>query len=337
MVSAPFGRDVVRKYWLLHDLMRALALRQIEEVVFHEGNLHRQLVRWSGGGQVWVNRGTNDWTVEEHVLPPYGFLARVPSEEGNVEAAIERHEEVIVDWARGPSGYYVNARPVIQNRWPVRPSLESIRLVDGRKLQLSLQWEAERSLPLPLSVFIHFVDEKGEILFQASQKSGEPTTEWLDTVKTQATAVIPDTILAGRKVELRVGLYDPPSGIRAPLLVSTTAVTDPFGNTANRWREGENQERGLDAARGGPDPVLARLNPEGVPIPFDAVTSDGACRLTCDGQVVQLTPLPDSPGCTVRLSWKELPWELPTPRQLEAISEDGETIERRTVRSVYEG
>jgi hypothetical protein len=32
MVSRPFGRDVVRKYWLTAAVMRALALRTIEQV-----------------------------------------------------------------------------------------------------------------------------------------------------------------------------------------------------------------------------------------------------------------------------------------------------------------
>jgi len=39
MVSRPFGRDVVRKYWLTQDLMRALALRTIESVEYHVGGV----------------------------------------------------------------------------------------------------------------------------------------------------------------------------------------------------------------------------------------------------------------------------------------------------------
>ena len=37
MVSDAFSRDVVRKYWLLHDLMRALALRRMEGFEFDGG------------------------------------------------------------------------------------------------------------------------------------------------------------------------------------------------------------------------------------------------------------------------------------------------------------
>ena len=74
MVSSPFGRDVVRKYWLTHDIMRALALRHIKQVTFVDDDLHHQYVQWSDGGHVWVNRGQSDWEVKGYVLPPYGFL-----------------------------------------------------------------------------------------------------------------------------------------------------------------------------------------------------------------------------------------------------------------------
>jgi hypothetical protein len=110
MVSQPFGRDVVRKYWLLADLMRALALRQIEQVEFVGGDMHRQHVVWSGGGEVWVNRGESDWSVAGYTLPQYGFFARVDGKEGPIEAAIARRDGIIVEWSRSPQQTYVNGR-----------------------------------------------------------------------------------------------------------------------------------------------------------------------------------------------------------------------------------
>jgi hypothetical protein len=110
MVPAAFSRDVVRKYWLLHDLGRALALRTIEGVEYAGDDLHRQHVRWSGGGQVWVNRGPSDWTVAGVTLPEYGFLARVPTDAGLVETSIARRNGRVVEMARGPEELYVNAR-----------------------------------------------------------------------------------------------------------------------------------------------------------------------------------------------------------------------------------
>ena len=113
MVSRPFDREVVRKYWLLGDLMRALALRTIESVHYADGDLHRQHVLWSGGAEVWVNRAPSDWQVEGTTLPEFGFLARVPADKGLVEASISRRAGVIVETARSPSQLYVNGRHVV--------------------------------------------------------------------------------------------------------------------------------------------------------------------------------------------------------------------------------
>lgn len=113
MVAHPFGRDVVRKYWLLHDLMRSLALRRMEDFEFAGGNLHRQLIRWEGGTRVWVNRGPEAWPVGDRELPEYGFYARSPVAAGFVEAAIEQKEGVIYEWSAAPEMIYVNARPMV--------------------------------------------------------------------------------------------------------------------------------------------------------------------------------------------------------------------------------
>lgn len=108
MVADPFSRDVVRKYWLLDGLMRALALARIAGFEFPDGSLHRQHVTWENGAEVYVNRGAGDWTAAGHTLPQYGFYAK----QGEVEAAIERAGAGSVEWARSPAALYVNARGV---------------------------------------------------------------------------------------------------------------------------------------------------------------------------------------------------------------------------------
>ncbi len=112
MVSQPFGRDVVRKYWLLDDLMRALAGRRIESVEFVGGDIHHQHVRWEGGGEVWVNRGDMDWTFAgSHKLPPYGFFATVPGAGGTERmVAIERDGNGTEEWSRQGSDLYMYQR-----------------------------------------------------------------------------------------------------------------------------------------------------------------------------------------------------------------------------------
>ncbi len=106
MVSQPFSRDVVRKYWLLDDIMRMFAGRRIESVEFVDGDIHHQHVSWSGGGEAWVNRGEANWLAGvpmtgRHMLPPYGFFASAPDSAGHPLhiAAIELHDEGVMEWA----------------------------------------------------------------------------------------------------------------------------------------------------------------------------------------------------------------------------------------------
>ncbi len=105
MVKQPFGRDVVRKYYLLAPLMKALALATLESVEFDGGDPHRQHIRWSKG-EAWVNRGPGRWNVGGHALPQYGFYAKA----GAVEAAIEQRGGGTVEWSRAKGVLYLNSR-----------------------------------------------------------------------------------------------------------------------------------------------------------------------------------------------------------------------------------
>jgi len=150
MVPRPFGRDVVRKYWLLGRLMRAFSLRTIERVKYApidspspqsspggrgETDLHRQHVRWSGGAEVWVNRGQRDWDVAGVTLPQYGFLARVPTDDGLVETSISRREGIIVETASSPEMLYVNGREPVDRPRRISLSVGQPALRDGRRVE----------------------------------------------------------------------------------------------------------------------------------------------------------------------------------------------------------
>jgi hypothetical protein len=91
---------------LLNDAMKALALDRIDSVEFANNDIHRQHVKWERGGEVWVNRGTEAWTVEGHALPRYGFYLRA----GGTEAAIELRGGERVEWSRSPERRYEEGR-----------------------------------------------------------------------------------------------------------------------------------------------------------------------------------------------------------------------------------
>jgi len=337
MVSQPFGRDVVRKYWLTQDLMRALALRTIESVEFAGDDVHRQHVRWSGGGDVWVNRGAKDWQLPggQPPLPQYGFLARVSTADGVVTAAISRRDGLIVETASSSDQLYVNARQMVATGLRIRPSAPSVTSTDGRKLELAIQWQADDPVPEGYQPFIHFVDSKLEIAFQATFDAQRFQQQRTGRIEMSATAALPDTLGVGEVLELRVGLYSPTrGGPRLALLgtddgerrirlgvVKLTGQADRV--TGIRWEP-------LPAAV---DPYLARQNPEGKLVNFGSVRTAGGCRLVRQEKTLLLVPLPDSGSVRSRfeLAWERLPWQLPAPTHIESLGEDGRVLRRVSI------
>ncbi|MGB9877001.1 MAG: hypothetical protein ACPLPS_04455 [bacterium] len=327
MVPSPFGRDVVRKYWLLHDLMRALALKDIEDVQFVEGDIHKQFVKWDNGGEVWVNRGKEDWQVEGHILPQYGVYARVPAADGTVEVAIEKKEGVIVDWSRSPSMLFVNARPVVSERLPVKVRVESLKFLGDRQAELTLLWEAKKPLPTDMMIFVHFVDKNGEIMFQADHTPPIPTTKWEGSIRSSTRFTLPDKFKAGDEFEMRVGMWDTKTGERARL--------EGYDDGTARIRLGEIKLEGTGGNITGimwtpleekEDPVLARLNPQGRMIDFAGIRTNGAFRLSMDGDALLLTPLPNSPQFEARIKWNSLPWKVKRAEIVEEVDEEGKVL-----------
>lgn len=337
MVPRPFGRDEVRKYWLLADLARALALRQIESVEYVDGDLHRQHVRWSGGAEVWVNRGPADWTVEGTVLPQYGFLARSSTQDGKgtVEASIARRDGVIVEMARSPDRVYVNGRADAGGPLPIRLSVEKMSQGADRQFEFTVRWQADAPLPAGWSPFFHFCDEAGEIVFQANHQPSRFEADRRGTFTAPVVGWIPKEAKAGETYELRAGVYHPGTGERL-------ALSGPDDHT-HRIRLGTlrlegtgNRVTGIawTPHREEPDALLARMNPQGKLIDFGPVVTAAGCRLAREGDALVVTPLPDARAKPrdVRIRWSALPWKLPQATHAEARTEDGRVVDRKPLR-----
>jgi len=227
MVSQPFSRDVVRKYWLTHHLMRALALRWIKSVEFVDDDLHRQHVTWNADGHVWVNRGQTPWKVAGCELPTYGFLARVPIVEdpessgtgrrGEVEAAIARRNGVIVEWARTPGFLYVNGRMPFDGPNRIALTVRSVRRLADGQLEWQLAWRLDDPLPEGFRPFLHLVDKQGEILAQPAQDLSPFQPGRTGQLETTARALLPAEAARLPTLELRYGFYDPGTGTRLEL------------------------------------------------------------------------------------------------------------------------
>ncbi len=332
MVSEPFNRNVVRKYWFLHGLANRLAGKLIDTVEFVDNDLHRQHIAYAGGAdEIWINRGAADWEVKGHVLPPFGFLAMCDS---SFLAGITRSKEgVIAEWscAGNPvAECYVNARPVVDESLPVEVSCNSIRYLGDRKIELALDWDASKPLTESLQAFVHFVDDSGKILFQADHSFEKPTTQWQGLVQSKAVTTIPPTIASGAIVELRVGLWRPDLGIQ---------LLPGFNDDGRRVRLGMLKVDGQGDAVTGvtwtpieprPDPLLARMNPEGKPVSFfdGKIVTNGAFRLNRVEDVVVITPLPGGASFTTRLAKDLLSTAGPDlPVRAERIDANGQVLQ----------
>lgn len=330
MVSRPFSRDVVRKYWLTADLMRALALQTIEKVTYVDGDLHRQYVEWSGGGKVWVNRGESDWEVTGVTLPQYGFLAAIPKASDVVlSCGVVRRNGVIVEFANTGDEQYANGRLLVDQSLPVRMTVDGVRSEGGRRFELDLTWEADAPVPAGHKAFLHFCDREGEILFQASHQSDPFQQEGTGRFPVKATGWIPEEIKPGQEVELVYGIYSPKGGGR--LRLAGPDIGDQRIRAGHLVVQGDGEE--VSGVLWKPyvpkaDPYLARWNVAGKPIEFGCLKTSGGCRLHREGESLIVTPLPGdrAPVFEVEIAWDDLAWKLPAPSRVEAITEDGQVL-----------
>ena len=169
-----FSRDVVRIYWLLHDVMRGLALRRMDDVEFAGDDLHRQKVRWEGGGRVMVNRGVSDWQLDGRTLPQFGFYADISQGQNRIAAAVEKLRGKTVEWSRSQDATFVNGRGeatdfgMVETAGAVRLTVERGNLVvtglpESGDFTLKLHWS---QLPWKLSAprVTEALDEDGNVI-----------------------------------------------------------------------------------------------------------------------------------------------------------------------------
>ena len=107
MCDGPFSRNAVKTYWLQHDACAELGRAEFLDLKY-EGSIHRQHAFFSDGGEVWVNRQTNEtWRLPNgKVLPPYGYYAHTRG----TESGIVEKDGVRFAFAKSAKGLFVDAR-----------------------------------------------------------------------------------------------------------------------------------------------------------------------------------------------------------------------------------
>ncbi|MFA7691409.1 MAG: hypothetical protein WCX86_00770 [Candidatus Hydrogenedentales bacterium] len=319
MANTIFSRNVVRKYWLLNDLMGSLALKQMETLIFHEGDIHRQEVVWEEGGKVWVNRGKDEWEIEAALLPQYGFFAKTPQ----VQCTIERKGDTFVEWSKSAGGWYVNARRPIPAPLPISLTGAELKLREDRSFEIQLQWLAEGKASEDLRVFVHFLDDDGNILFQADHQSDMPTQAWNGTIQTIGQGTIPEAYQKGDSFRLFAGLWKP--GVARRYLKNSyrDEAAVYLGQVTLDGEDDKVNALLLTPPEPEENPLMARMNPLRIPVDFGGVITNGACRIAPHQDSLVVTLLPEEPDFELILDLKQLPFAPAAPSVVHAEMIDG--------------
>ena len=74
--DGPFTRNAVKTFYQQHDACAELGRAEFLGCTFEGGDIHRQRMTFSDGGEVWVNRGKTSWQVPEAgvTLPTDGLF-----------------------------------------------------------------------------------------------------------------------------------------------------------------------------------------------------------------------------------------------------------------------
>ncbi|MHC4641174.1 MAG: glycoside hydrolase family protein [Planctomycetota bacterium] len=295
MIDRPaFGRGAIRKYWLAQDFIRSIDLDSIEDVDFIDGDIHRQLIKWKSGAQVFVNRGDKDWQVGGKTLPQYGYFAK----NGQIESSIEKINGILVEQSRGPSRCYFNARGFSQDATlAISPTADSVEYLGDRRFKLIVNWNVQRAAPKNLQIFIHFNNPKSErpdkIAFQSGGNPAPGTSKWAGSITTGGNwiAQIPRNYGAG-EYKITIGLWNPSTGRRFAL------YGDDDGSA--RYNIGKLVAEGTDEKITNirlvkhipkPQPPL-RWNVGRIPIDFGPIVTEGAFRCQLNKNTIVVTPLP---------------------------------------------
>jgi hypothetical protein len=322
MVDAEaWGRQAVRKYWLAQAVARNLAQREIVRVEFGKGDdgkpdIHRQCVVWDNGMKAYVNRGTNDWNLEDRsqTLPPFGFLVEGKSFQAGVLR--EADQKTLQEYAIDKETTYFNARmfdPALP--FPIRPRIENFRQVGERQIEYDLVWETGAATREPMTVFGHFYGTKSsredKIAFQDDYRPEPATTAWTGTVRSHRAVTLPQD--AEGVYQLGYGMYKPGGprlDLRGPQVPGIRSGASWVGTLNVTRQAGKITEIGLtipEELKNLPSlPVLNSTAFSTFGFQFEGcrgrVLTKGAFRLLKQEGKLRLIPLPESPEFETRLS-----------------------------------
>ena len=215
MCHGPFSRKAVKTYWLQHDACAELGRAEFLSLDY-DANIHRQHAVFSDGGEVWVNRQTNDvWTLANGVtLPPYGYYAKTRG----TESAIAEKGGVRCAWAKGAERSFFDARrPAGWSAYGAGAVSSVLRAerVAADRVRLVVAWETLRPLK-GYRPFVHICTPDGAregIVFQCNLALTQKMFETPGKYEVPIDLTVPKGMKAGTYT-VRYGAWQPADGGR---------------------------------------------------------------------------------------------------------------------------
>ncbi|MDO5309442.1 MAG: DUF5696 domain-containing protein [Planctomycetia bacterium] len=355
-VMADLGMDIrgtVRKYWLLQALARSLALDEIIDFTFVDGNIHRQIIKWKSGVTVYINRGIDDWQLPgitlpcsdaPVVIPRFGFWSeKSEDDKRNSYGGVVRLNDQVVELRVDGANYYVNGRQRPANVvTPIKFEYQDVT-IDKSTLSGRLICNAHQPTDKPYAPFLHLQRpptwwaDHPELTVLPLPEPSKPSDKWqgLETNLFGETfsVRIPDEILPGFYY-LLVGLYDRKTGERLSLLGSGMPDKRYYLCGLEIKGRGESRQLELRPVESIHD-IDLRLAPNRNPVDFGLCTTLGAFHYQeLSVSHARITPLPDEPKFNVTLHASQF---CNCSVEIRAIDQDEQVIEKHVVQTDANG
>jgi len=312
MCDGPFSRRTVMTYWLLHDVCDALCRETFDAHAFGP-TIQQQHTSFSGGGRVWVNRGSNlVWEVADgRKLPQYGFYVDTP----DAQAGVFLIDGQRAGYARSKNVLFADARPVHSplRRVKVESAVTEGTYLGNGAFSVNFLWNVLDPSLSGYVPFVHLCNDTlknggGEnIAFQADIPFERKLLLQAGAFETRARIVIPAHLPAG-DYQIRYGLFHPGSGDRLPMRGLADGNSRLRGGILRVEKSGDAftsgafiQENLLEEER------AMGLNVDKKLLDFGPVVTDGAFRLLHSGSKAWfLVPLPGSNAFRAELRFEKL-------------------------------
>lgn len=115
-----------------------------------------------------------------------------------------------------PRGLYWKTEPK-DSLLKITPSIAYVKQTAPGRFEIAYDWDVSEPPTADYSIFVHFTDKSGKILFQNDHRPEQPTSKWKQGINKTGpfTVSIPEGLKP--PFDIRVGMFQPPEGGRVAM------------------------------------------------------------------------------------------------------------------------